>query len=368
MSAKIERMYNADFTETTASSKEMMSIKDRRVLAIMESTVQMVGGHYELSLPWKYEKPSLPNNRSMAVKRLDLLRRRLKKDVDLKSKYKEAVEEYISLGHAQKIRNGQVGSPVWYLPHHPLVHPQKPNKTRVVSDCAARFRNTSLNDQLLQGPDFTNSLVGVLLRFRQEQIGISADIEKMFHQVRVSPQDMHALSFLWWRGGDFSKKPEDHYMLVHLFGARSSPSCSSFSLKKTATVTVKLHKQIKEELTLLIHEVFFWTDSTIVLQYINDGHTRFQTFFANRLATIHDLSNPSQWRYVSSDLNPADIASCGLRPHERAKLKIWLECPKFLLQEEDHWPVQPHHLPEISEDDRNVKPVKKAQTYLINKI
>ena len=122
-----------------------------------------------------------------------------------------------------------------------------------------------------------------------------------------------------------------------------------------ATVAVKLHKQIKEELTLPIHEVIFWTDSTIILQYINNSHTRFQTFVANRLATIHDLSNPSQWRYVSSDLNPADIASRGLRPYERAKLKIWLEGPKFLLQEEDHWPVQPHHLPEISEDDRKVK-------------
>ena len=129
-----------------------------------------------------------------------------------------------------------------------------------------------------------------------------------------------------------------------------------------ATVAVKLHKQIKKELTLPIHEVIFWTDSTIVLQYINNSHTRFQTFVANRLATIHDLLNPSQWRYVSSDLNPADVSSRGLRPHKRAKLKIWLEGPKFLLQEEDHWPVQPHHLPEISEDDRNVKPVKKAQS------
>ena len=137
-------------------------------------------------------------------------------------------------------------------------------------------------------------------------------------------------------------------------------------LELTATtVTVKLHKQIKEELTLPIHEVIFWTDSTIVLQYINNSHTRFQTFVANRLATSHDLLNPSQWHYISSDLNLADVASCGLRPHERDKLKIWLEGPKFLLQEEDHWPVQPHHLPEISEDDRNAKPVKKAQTYIV---
>ncbi|XP_067029999.1 uncharacterized protein [Acropora muricata] len=131
-----------------------------------------------------------------------------------------------------------------------------------------------------------------------------------------------------------------------------------------ATVAVKIHKQVREELTLPIREVASWTDSTIVLQYIKNSHTRFQTFIANRLATIHDLSSPSQWRYVSSDLNPADFALRGLRPHERAKLKIWLEGPTFLLQDENHWPVQPPYLLDISEDDRNVKLVK-AQMYVV---
>ena len=70
-----------------------------------------------------------------------------------------------------------------------------------------------------------------------------------------------------------------------------------------ATVAVKIFKQIREELTFPIHEVAFWTDFTTVLQYIKNSHTRFQTFTANRLATIHDLSSPSQWRY----LNPADF-------------------------------------------------------------
>ena len=170
----------------------------------------------------------------MAVKRLELLKRRLQKDEDLKRRYRETVEECNSHGHARKVPECQAGSPVWYPPHHPVVHPQKPDKVIVVFDCAAKFRNTSPNDQLLQGPDLTNSLVWVLLRFRQERIGISADIEKMFHQVKVSPQDTLALAFLWWPGGNFSKEPEDHQMLVHLFGSRSSPSCSSFALKKTA--------------------------------------------------------------------------------------------------------------------------------------
>lgn len=126
------------------------------------------------------------------------------------------------------------GKPLWYLPHHPVFHDQKPGKVRVVFDCAARFGDTSLNDQLLQGPDMTNNLTGVLLRFRQEPIALMAEVEQMFHPVRVVPDDCPALWFLWWENGNTSQDPVDHQMLVHLFGATSLPCCASFALKKTA--------------------------------------------------------------------------------------------------------------------------------------
>ena len=122
-------MYNAEFSESSASSKEVMSIEDRRALAIMERTVQMVDGHYQLSLPWKYDNPCLPNNRPMAEKRLNLLKRRLEKNKVLHEKYKDAVEDYIAQGHARKLSLHQVPRSVWYLPHHPVIHPQKPEKT-----------------------------------------------------------------------------------------------------------------------------------------------------------------------------------------------------------------------------------------------
>ena len=91
-----------------------------------------------------------------------------------------------------------------------------------------------LNSQLLQCPDLTNNLVGVLICFHEEPIAIMADIEGMFHQVRVSPKDCDALHFLWWPENDFNKDPEDYQMLVHLFGATPSPSCTNFGLKQTA--------------------------------------------------------------------------------------------------------------------------------------
>lgn len=63
----------------------------------------------------------------------------------------------------------------------------KKQKIRVVFDCSATYKGQSLNKQLLQGPDLTNRLVGVLLRFRVERVAFMCDIAKMFHQVIVNP-------------------------------------------------------------------------------------------------------------------------------------------------------------------------------------
>ena len=47
------------------------------------------------------------------------------------------------------------------------------------------YKGTSLNQQLLQGPDLTNPLIGVLIRFRKESVAVMEDIHAMFHQVQV---------------------------------------------------------------------------------------------------------------------------------------------------------------------------------------
>ena len=65
------------------------------------------------------------------------------------------------------------------------LHPQKTEKVRVVFDCAAKFKGASLNVKLLQGPDLTNGLLGVIIRFRQEPVAMVADVEGMFHQKKI---------------------------------------------------------------------------------------------------------------------------------------------------------------------------------------
>ena len=70
---------------------------------------------------------------------------------------------------------------------------------------------------------------GVLVKFRQEPVALSSDIEAMFHQITVD-----ALRFLWWLDDDLSKPPVEYRMRVHLFGSTSSPNCASLGLRRTA--------------------------------------------------------------------------------------------------------------------------------------
>ncbi|XP_078357279.1 uncharacterized protein LOC144642164 [Oculina patagonica] len=227
---------NQEFNDSSYESKTSMSLNDRKALNIMEETVQLQNGHYEMALPWKFYPPRLQNNRTLAERRLLQLKRRLLKEPLVHQKYKAFMDDLLSKDYARKV-NCQYPGPLgthWYLPHHPVFSPQKPDKVRVVFDCSAKYCNTSLNDQLLQGPDLTNSLVGVLSRFREDHVALMSDVEAMFHQVRVRPSDCDALRFLWWPDGNLDNQPEEYQMMVHLFGGASSPSCANFALKRTA--------------------------------------------------------------------------------------------------------------------------------------
>jgi len=115
-----------------------------------------------------------------------------------------------------------------------MVYHSKKKKIRVVFDCSASFQGVSLNGQLLQGPDLTSTLISVLTGFRMGSVALMADIESMFYQVKVPVEDSDLLRFLWWSNGDLSKYLEEFRMVVHLFGASSSPSCSNYALRKCA--------------------------------------------------------------------------------------------------------------------------------------
>ena len=147
----------------------------------------------------------------MAEIRVRHLKRRLERDKDLHEKYHSVIDGYIAKGHAGKLTKEDAepsSNKTWYLLHHSVTSPNKPGKIRVVFDAAAKFQGTSLNDQLLPGPDYINKLAGILMRFCQEEAVLIADIEQMFHKVRVPAEDCYALRFLWW-SGTLNDEPEE---------------------------------------------------------------------------------------------------------------------------------------------------------------
>lgn len=234
---QVEKFWKADFGDPMLSVDEAMSVEDRRALKAMEEGLALVDGHYQVALPWRLNEPDKVDNRQLAESRLQSLKRRLKKNNDILQKYKSVIEDHIDKGYARRLPDEsihQTDKAVWYLPHHAVFNARKPDKLRVVYDCAAKWKGLSLNDQLLQGPDMTNSLVGVLTRFRERPIALASDIEAMFLQVKVHPKDRDMLRFLWYEDGDLDKPPTEFQMLSHVFGATSSPSIAGFALRRTA--------------------------------------------------------------------------------------------------------------------------------------
>ena len=71
----------------------------------------------------------------------------------------------------------------------------------MVFDCSVKFNSITINKELLSGLDLTNHLVGILIRFRQEQVAVIRDIESMFSQVWVSEEHKFVKIFLVERWG-----------------------------------------------------------------------------------------------------------------------------------------------------------------------
>ena len=610
---QIQKLWKLEDESTLFDDERGMSFNDRKAVDIWENTITMDNGHYQLAIPFKERPPSLQDNHCIAEHRLQSLGRRLERDTHLHGKYKEGISDLLQKGYAEEVPESDDKVVTWYIPHHPVFHPMKPDKVRIVFDCASKYKGQSLNDVVLQGPDLTNKLVGVLLRFRQERIAIIADIEAMFHQVRVPPEDRDVLRFLWWPDGNLRETPKAFRMCVHLFGGTWSPSVCNFAMRRTAednqgqcasdaarvvqrnfyvddclvsvqdedeavklaaelrmllrkggfrlakwlsnnprvlqtipledrakqvagldlnrealpveralgmrwdieqdcftykinpkdkpstrrgllsivssvydplgyaspcvlqaklilqeltrqklgwdepipdeeaqkwkswldelpkmeefeinrcvkphdfgkvtdyqlhnfadasevaygavsylvmtnedgqvyrsllmaktrlaplktttiprlellaaTLATKLDTMIRRELDFPIAKSTFWTDSMIVLNYIQNKEKRFRTFVSNRLATIHNATETDQWRHVDSALNPADIISRGMPASELKESSRWLQGPEFLQQPEGCWPTGPSERQEISNDDPEVKTTKGMHNF-----
>ncbi|XP_068712838.1 uncharacterized protein [Montipora foliosa] len=189
LNTQLERMYNEEFGDINTALEEGMSVEDCNAMDVMDQSATLVNGHYQIKLPFRQEFPSLPDSLPTAEKRLTWLKRRMQRDPVFHAKYSSVVKKYQTEGSSRQVHDDELVKlkPIWYLPHHAVWHPRKPEEPRVVFDCASKSGGTSLNEELLRGPENTSSLIGVILRLRVNEVAVTADIKRMFHQPSFSP-------------------------------------------------------------------------------------------------------------------------------------------------------------------------------------
>ncbi len=158
--------------------------------------------------------------------------------------------------HAELAPPLQPEEECWYLPKFGVYHPMKPGKIKVVFDSSAQCEGIFLNDTLLCGPDLNNRLLRVLVRFRKEQVAVTADIKQMFYCFMVREDHQNFLRFLWFKDNDLSKEITEYIMTIHVFGNSPSPAVAIFGIRWAAEFGEEEYgRQAKQ----FVHSNFTWT-------------------------------------------------------------------------------------------------------------
>lgn len=210
--------------------QEVESHENARAKQILMETVRRKNdGRYESGLLWRSDGIKLPASRQMAMHRLLTFERKLSKDQEAAKNVEAQILEYKEKGWLKKLSDEEArsqGERTWYLPIFAVSNPNKPGKTRLVWDAAATVNGTSLNSNLLTGPDLLANLVAVLLKFREHKYAICGDIRQMFHQIGIKREDQDAQRCLW------RDRPHEevstYQMTVMTFGASCSPSTAQY--------------------------------------------------------------------------------------------------------------------------------------------
>ena len=203
------------------------SQSESTVLKKFKETLAYKNGRYDVSLPWKDEQIVLKDNHEQARSRLYNLEKNLLEDSSKPKSYEEVINNYVEDVVAEEVPYEQYAladeRPVFYLPHHAVIREDKQTtKTRVVFDASARdFNGVSLNSCLEAGSALHPDLVGILVRFRKNQVGVMGDVEKMFLQIGLKEEDRDSHRYLW-RNLDPDATPKIYRMTRVTFGVISS--------------------------------------------------------------------------------------------------------------------------------------------------
>ena len=233
----IKRFWEIETCGTEVDQPRIYTAEENAALTqVKESLSYDPNTHrYTVGVPWKANRPKLPDNRKQAMSRLCNTERKLEKDKFIQGEYQKTSESYIEKGYLKRVTEEESPPPeVWYLPHFPVVRMDKTStKVRIVFDCSAKTDGISLNDIIYAGPKLQQELFDVLIRFRRNPVALVCDIKEMYLQVEIKEND-RAMFRILWRDGDRDREPEVLEFNRVVFGKNAAPMECQFVAQENA--------------------------------------------------------------------------------------------------------------------------------------
>jgi len=190
-------------------------------------------GTYIVSLPFKENTVELGESRKKALARFLQMERKFAINKEFAQEYRRFMAEYEEMQHMVLV-NPDV-NPRYYIPHHAVFkNDSTTTKLRVVFDASSRTSTgTSLNDSMLTGPRIQEDLFQILLRWRKHCVALTADIEKMYRQIKIISEHQQYQTILWRYS---TEEPIKEYTLTTVtYGTSSAPFLAVRTLQQLAT-------------------------------------------------------------------------------------------------------------------------------------
>ncbi|XP_062534704.1 uncharacterized protein LOC134203884 [Armigeres subalbatus] len=131
---------------------------------------------------------------------------------------------------------------------------------------------------------------------------------------------------------------------VHLIAAKSRVApLKRLSIPRlelsAAVLAARLHAKILEALDMAISASYFWSDSSVTLEWLRSPPHVWKTFIANRVSEIQTTTHGSQWNHVAGTYNPADLITRGMKVDEFLSSDLWQHGPFWLSLHRENWPT-----------------------------
>ena len=256
-------------THNISLDKEVQKMWDLETIGISKvddvyedflDNVRHTGERYTVKLPWKVGHKPIPTNYSVSLFRLKSQIYRLKSMPEVLESYDQIMKEQLKQGIIEEVSELETSTKTSYLPHQAVIRQEaETTKLRIVYDASAKEgkHGISLNDCLHVGPPLTPLLFDILVRFRENKIGMVADIEKAFLNVEVDPHDRDCFRFLWTNDIHAKDLSVNVYRFRRLiFGA----NCSPFLLNAVLRYHIAKYEEIDPQIAAKLAMSFYVDD------------------------------------------------------------------------------------------------------------